>query len=237
MKIKKRNKKTYASQLYDKKYYSEFCRTPDDFLKEGVFSGYEFVPNMLAPKKDDRILDIGCGRGEIVKICNNNGAHAIGMDYSQEAVQIASQGGNKYVIRAEATRLPFASESFDKVLLMEVIEHLDSDDGGACLQEIWRVLKRGGYLVLTTPNSWNIIMLFGVRLLNMVGIRIKWMSREDPYHINVLNPIKLWRLLKQHNFRIKLFPKIKYSNKVSLSERIKNSLLFFAKHLRCIAYK
>ena len=159
------------------------------------------------------------------------------MDYSQEAVQIASQGGNKYVIRAEATRLPFASESFDKVLLMEVIEHLDSDDGGACLQEIWRVLKRGGYLVLTTPNSWNIIMLFGVRLLNMVGIRIKWMSREDPYHINVLNPIKLWRLLKQHNFRIKLFPKIKYSNKVSLSERIKNSLLFFAKHLRCIAYK
>ena len=233
----KRNKKTCASEVYDKKYYTEFCHTPDEFSKGGVLSSYSFIRDLLAPKKGERILDIGCGRGEIVQDCTRLGAYAVGIDYSQDAVQIAKKNNCRYILRAGATHLPFVNETFDKILLMEVIEHLDDDDIDACLEEMKRVLKNNGYLVVTTPNSWNKTLFFLVKLFNLIGIKIKWMSRDDPYHINLLNPIQLRRLLRKHGFRVTLFPRIKYPINAAKSECIKNRFFFLIKHLRCVAYK
>ena len=234
--MKRGNKKTYAPGVYDEKYFTEFCRTPEDFSEAGI-SGYSFAQDLLAPMVGDKILDIGCGRGEIVKECTGKGAYAVGIDYSQDAVKIAKQNGNRYIFRAGATHLPFANETFNKILLMEVIEHLDAGDINSCLQEIKRVLKKGGYLIVTTPNSWNKVLLFLVKLLHLISIKIRWMSRDDPYHINIQNPIRLRNLLKKHDFKVKLFPKIKYSHEIPISVRLKHRLLFPVKHLHCVAYK
>lgn len=138
----KKNKETYASDVYDAKYYTEFCRTPDEFSKVGVLSGYDFAIDLLAPKSGERILDIGCGRGEIIQKCTKQGALTVGMDYSQDAVQIAKNNGNPRIVRATATQLPFMKETFDKILLMEVIEHLDDGDAHRCLDEIRRIDRK-----------------------------------------------------------------------------------------------
>ena len=94
-----------------------------------------------------------------------------------------------------------------------------------------------GILVLATPNSWNKVLFLFVKLFKLIGINIKWMSREDPHHINLLNPIQLRQLLRKHGFRVKLFPKIKYPPGTPISARLKQRLLFPVKHLRCVAYK
>ncbi len=85
--------------------------------------------------KGERILDVGCGRGEMVVQSMLLGATAIGIDYSESAVAIAREAiycasrspgleGKALVCRADAQYLPVSSESFDKVLMIDVFEHL-----------------------------------------------------------------------------------------------------------------
>ena len=58
---------------------------------------------------------------------------------------------------ADATKLPFDAHRFDVVILSEVLEHVI--DQKRCVQEIYRVLKPNGYLMLTTPNSGGFIVI------------------------------------------------------------------------------
>ncbi len=94
----------------------------------------------------DSILEIGCGVGdycgELSRFCD-----IIGVDIS---VQIAaSRFGNRF-LRASGERLPFRDNAFDKVVCVNVIEHVF--DPAKLLSEISRVLGPGGTLALTTPD-------------------------------------------------------------------------------------
>lgn len=115
------------------------------------------VLNLLAASPKERILDIGCGNArDIVKIASS-GAEVVGVDISKSMVEAAKketerigQHGISLTV-GDATHLDFADSSFDKVLCSEVIEHIPNTD--LALSEMWRVLKPGGTLVISTPNS------------------------------------------------------------------------------------
>lgn len=106
--------------------------------------------SLLDPKPNECVLDVGCGRGELIKECSNIGCKAIGIDYSVASMEIARNCDP--VIRASATRLPFADAAFDKIIFLGVIEHLDRTDSQRALEEIHRVLKKGGSMVLDTES-------------------------------------------------------------------------------------
>ena len=115
---------------------------------------------LLAVKPGERVLDIGCGNArDIVRIAELGG-EVVGVDISAGMVTAARQelermGKNGIVLQVgDATRLDFPDASFDKVLCSEVIEHIP--DAPRALEEIRRILKPGGSLVLSTPNrgSW-----------------------------------------------------------------------------------
>ena len=107
-----------------------------------------------APGKTRRtVLDIGCGDGTAAATAAPllTGHTIVGVDWSQDALKRA-RTRLPYAVRGELTGpgLPFGSASVDAVLFSEVVEHLVDPD--AALDEIRRILRPGGHLMLSTPN-------------------------------------------------------------------------------------
>ncbi len=123
------------------------------------------------------ILDVGCGEGFVLNSLRKHdiGKDLIGIDYSKTAISIGKKLHPSLDLR-EGTiyKLPFKDNSFDLVLCLEVLEHLD--DPKAALKELTRVSKK--YTILSVPNEpWFMIGNF---------LRGKNMKRwgNDIEHIN-----------------------------------------------------
>ncbi|MFE4666650.1 class I SAM-dependent methyltransferase [Streptomyces sp. NPDC056716] len=107
----------------------------------------------LAGTTDRTVLDIGCGDGTAAATAAPllRGHRLIGVDWSQDAL-VRARTRLPQVIRGELTGggLPLRAGAADAVLFSEVVEHLVDPD--AALDEIRRVLRPGGHLMLSTPN-------------------------------------------------------------------------------------
>ncbi|GAA3070621.1 class I SAM-dependent methyltransferase [Streptomyces glomeratus] len=114
------------------------------------------------------VLDIGCGDGTAAATAAPllAGHRIVGVDWSQDALRRAHTR-LPYTVRGELTDggLPFRPQSADAVLFSEVLEHLVDPD--SALDEIRRVLRPGGHLMLSTPNlaAWynRALLLLGVQ--------------------------------------------------------------------------
>lgn len=104
----------------------------------------------------DRVLDCGCGRGFYLNFIRQvSDCRLIGIDLeldylhiAQKTVQPLHPGG---LVAASVYRLPFPDGHFDKVILSEVLEHLEDDRAG--LREVTRVVRPGGIIAITVPNA------------------------------------------------------------------------------------
>ena len=103
-----------------------------------------------------RLLDYGCGTGEIARACVTAGWQVTGCDVAPEMVENARrvQGGETVewvtLETGRASSLPFPSASFDAVIASSVFEYLD--DPAATLNELGRILAPGGWLLATVPD-------------------------------------------------------------------------------------
>lgn len=104
----------------------------------------------------DRVLDIGCGTGEMLLLMKGM---RTGVDLSTSMLKRARAALPPHIqlVEAPAERLPFPSRSFDKITCSEVIEHVM--DPRAVLEEMKRVLKDDGTAVVSIPNEKMIIRL------------------------------------------------------------------------------
>lgn len=89
-----------------------------------------------------RVLDAGCGEGVLVDEFRSRLA-IVGLDphYASE-----------FVTTGSLTALPYGSASFDRALCLDVLEHLSYSEQGSALEELFRVLRSGGELLITVPN-------------------------------------------------------------------------------------
>jgi SAM-dependent methyltransferase len=104
-----------------------------------------------------RWLDCGCAEGDYAVALSGRGASSVvGVDLIPERIERARErwaaAGDVTFSVAAAEQIPYADGYFDRVLLNEVLEHVE--DERLVLREMWRVLASGGHLVVFSPNRW-----------------------------------------------------------------------------------
>jgi len=146
--------------------------------KNPKMSALESILLSIKLPSSSRLLDIGCSTGDLtVHIANKLGITQIfGVDIDEEALkQARAKGVTAYLVDVSREKLPFAENFFEVVLMLDVIEHIENPDHA--IREAYRVLKRGGFLILTTPNltSWynRVLILLGKPILG-IDLSTKW---------------------------------------------------------------
>lgn len=107
-----------------------------------------------------RVLDIGCGRGELLEVLTESGVGCEGIDLNQRMVEICQAKGLKV---QEADLFSYLESlgpnSLDGVASTQVVEHLDGDELLRYLHLVWRVLKPGGRFLTETQNVGSVFSL------------------------------------------------------------------------------
>jgi len=156
----------------------------------------EALGRMNQPVSGIRLLDYGCGDGKYFPHLVRLGltpANIHGVEVSTLRVErCRSLGWAQAIFVAKGEPLPYPADYFDIINLMEVVEHIPSSLIASVLQEIRRVIRPGGILVVSTPN-YPIKRFYD--FYDAVVFR-KWERfRDDPTHVTFYNHASLRRLL------------------------------------------
>ncbi len=130
------------------RYWRETGNNP--FQEEGILRHNEAstVHYIQTYAPEGRWLDVGCGMGDLLMHFPHRKRH--GVDISRLYLDIAAERG-LMVAQAPIEKVPFPASSFDLVTATDVLEHVL--DLNAAVEEMLRVLKRGGTLIVRTPNE------------------------------------------------------------------------------------
>jgi ubiquinone/menaquinone biosynthesis C-methylase UbiE len=110
------------------------------------------------PNSVSSILDVGCGKGWVAKEFLPKKKTVVSLDISVTNPSIVKKlypNSKHFAIAADSFHLPFNSDSFDCVIASEIIEHVF--DPAGFVKELFRVVKRGGSLIITTPYKEKIV--------------------------------------------------------------------------------
>lgn len=189
--------------------HSDITQKPEPRVDKAI----QLASNLVS--KVERMIDLGCGNGGITPLLKEKleAKNVYGVDIDEEAIFVARQRGVKaYLLNLSEDKLPFPDEYFDLAISFEVIEHLVNPDN--MLKEAYRVLRRGGYLLISTPNlaSWvnRLVLLLGYQPYNvevstetMIGVPIRKGVFADPAgHIRAFTLRALKRALEHYGFHI-----------------------------------
>jgi glycosyltransferase involved in cell wall biosynthesis/ubiquinone/menaquinone biosynthesis C-methylase UbiE len=211
--------KTIPPEAYIRDYFLNACEGHDEFARgRGELTRrLAYLLELASPQAGERALDVGCGRGELALGCSRRGAITWGCDYAPAALRLAKSMDVSPELRlgfqqSEAQALPLASDSFDLVIMADLVEHLTPRALNAALGEARRVLKPGGRLVIhTMPNLWY--YRFGYPLFRFYqrlrGIELPKDPRQrwgfEHLHVNEQTPASLKQALKASGFQAKVW--------------------------------
>ncbi len=135
--------KTLGSKSYDRQYYE---KQKFGFVTENR-PDHKHILDLLGVKAGERVLEIGCGFGVLLKKIPSR--RKIGIETNETAIGECRKRGLS-VLKADAeTKLPFKNASFEIIIMNEVIEHLTKPK--IALEECFRILKPKGKIIITTP--------------------------------------------------------------------------------------
>jgi SAM-dependent methyltransferase len=161
-----------------------------------------FLPK--GKQADRRALDLGCGTGLNIEQMSRY-AEVTGTDYVEEALHFCLARGHKRLCKADAALLPFKDGYFDIATALDVIEHLDDDL--VALEELYRVMKPGGLLIVSVPaykflwTYWDDILghrrryttgMLG-KVMEQAGFTVRKLSYSN---LLILLPAVLVRMVK-----------------------------------------
>jgi len=196
----------YAKKIL-KKTVSDYNSIADKYsrVREKDWKEMDFLFEHLKP--DDVVLDLGCGNGRFFSSFKD--ARYFGVDPSSQLIGIAKNNhpqGNFRV--ASGDSLPFADDYFDKVYSIAVLHHIPSFDLRLqFLKEAKRVLKPGGYLILTVWDLKEKLKGKGffhwlkARKLDKNDVFLPWHGSKDTY-FHCFNLEELVQLVKDSGFEV-----------------------------------
>lgn len=149
-----------------------------------------------------KVLDVGCNTGILLIPLLKKGAKAVGVDISKEEVSktkdnLRAEGYPSSLARvANAKKLPFKTNTFDLVLLSDILEHV-SNPKKVVLEAI-RVTKEGGHILVTVPNEWHPVVKYSLVRKILSGRKNVDQYPDIPFNLKKL---------------IALFPRVKVVDK------------------------
>jgi len=196
-------------------YFREYARGFSVSSRERILK----VLDMVKDTPIERLLDIGCGDGSISVLLKEvaQAKEVYGIELSPNGAKKASQKGVNVIVfdleELNKKRLPYPDSYFDLIFCGDIIEHIF--EPSFLLKEIWRVLKKSGSCIVTTPNlaSWynRLFLLLGYQPYGTAcslrfssagkafsGIVASWGGK----HIRVMTLKAFKDLIKAHGFRI-----------------------------------
>lgn len=135
------------------------------------------------------ILEVGCGNGMKLEIYQKYGMKTSGID--PYGPQLSEKEKKLGIIRKSIDKNPYRENSFDYIILKEVLEHIPNQK--SVLDKCYRWLKHGGKLIITVPNTqglWNKIF------------KKNWCGYDVPRHLYNYNPKNLSFILKKNGFKL-----------------------------------
>jgi 2-polyprenyl-3-methyl-5-hydroxy-6-metoxy-1,4-benzoquinol methylase len=140
------------------------------------------------------ILDFGSGQGNFLKQLKNfNYSQIAGADLMDRPQDISES--IKWIVADLNSRLPQVDETFDVIIAIEVIEHLENPR--AVVREWKRLLKPGGTLIFSTPNNESYRALIA---LVLKGHFVSFLEKDYPAHITALTELDMKRILQESMF-------------------------------------
>lgn len=159
----------------------------------------EKVLEIHHPNHDARVLDLGCGWGTFSLALAPRVREVVGVDFSERSIELCRQRArelrlrNVSFVRADAADTGLDAESFDVVVAADLVEHLYPQQTVEALEEVRRVLKGGGRLVIWTPNRGHFIEILKHRAIVL---------RPDPTHVDYKSMETLHGLLVEIGFDV-----------------------------------
>lgn len=144
---------------------------------------------ILTGGKPGKVLDIGCGRGFLLRAFQQAGWDVTGTEMSKSAAAYACEKLGLRVRVGELAELNFPENSFDAVIMWHVLEHFPRPY--EVLRQVHRVLRPGGVFLVAVPN-------FGS--LEARIARDKWFHLDVPRHLTHFNGHALGRLMVDNGF-------------------------------------
>lgn len=174
-----------SASFYSGFYLSEEELSPPEFVNTRL---EEITGEFSRFRKNNRLLDIGCGAGNLLAAARKNGWDGQGLDVSPSAVKHV-RGLGFEVYEGELQDAAFPSQQFDVVTAAELLEHLI--DPRPLLQEVARILRPGGMFWTTTPHA---------RGLSGRMLGLKWRCIWPPEHLQLFSIRGLTKLLRDAGF-------------------------------------
>lgn len=207
-------KKDYAQYLL-KKTTEDYNLIAEQFSSTRRFLWKDLEPLIKYAIPRDKVLDIGCGNGRLLQLFKDIDIDYTGVDSSEKLIEIARQHyPNKKFQLAEALKLPFPNNYFDKVYAIAVLHHIPSEELRLeFLREARRVLHSEGKMVLTVWNLWQwrgwglnlkyvILKILGRSKLDFKDVFVPW-GKSCQRYIHCFAKKELKDLVRKAGFKVK----------------------------------
>jgi len=156
----------------------------DDVIRQRQLAAYYKALEFIREKA---VLELGCGEGTGTETLARQAGEILAIDYSKKAIKTASDRLLSSGIDFKIEQVPpigAADGQFDVVIMFQMIEHLE--DPGPLIEEILRVLKKGGALLLSTVNKEESIS-------------------NNPFHLHEFDREELEAVLRKYFARVEIF--------------------------------
>lgn len=168
-------------------HYEQYGR--DDYLSPVTVKRYHELLDRFEPaRKNNRILDVGCGIGLFLGVAQARGWKVYGTEFSDRAVEICARKGI-VMHRGSLDSANYQADFFDVITSIEMIEHINNPVED--LSNVAAILRPGGLLYITTPNFNSLSRFFLKGGWNIIGY---------PGHLSYYTPETITALLRRCGF-------------------------------------
>jgi 2-polyprenyl-3-methyl-5-hydroxy-6-metoxy-1,4-benzoquinol methylase len=185
------NKEIHSQKIYEDHYKHKVIPSID--YRRNILARRKYEQIMQFFKKPARVIDIGCGLGEVLSVFKENGWDCTGVDFNEFVIDYAKKNFRLKIIKQDIFDMTVQSQ-YDLVMLWGVIEHVY--EPGLLLQKCNSLLSKDGLLLIEVPSADSLL----VRYCEVTGEEA-YRTFESARHIMLFSQRSLLEMCAKNGFR------------------------------------